>query len=149
MFQQWIKNLQGETGQSSEPDEYWIERLTALLLVEVARADTDIDAEELAAIDRAIKTSCTTIAAEEVENIIAQARKEAESTVSFHEHIREINTGFNRAQKLKLIEQMWRVAYADGDLDKYEEYTIRKMADLLFIDHGEFIRAKLRVTDAH
>ena len=58
-----------------------------------------------------------------------------------------INSGFTREQKLALIEQMWRVAYADGDLDKYEEYTIRKLSDLLYVEHHEFIRAKLRAME--
>lgn len=148
MFQQWLKNFQASAGTASEPDAQWIERLTALLLVEVARADAEVGSDELAAIDKAIKASSSSLSAEEVEQIIATARDDAENTVSFHEHVRQINSGFSRAQKLQLIEQMWRVAYADGDLDKYEEYTIRKMADLLFVEHAEFIRAKLRVLDS-
>ena len=148
MFQQWLQSFQASAGAASEPDAQWVERLTALLLVEVARADAEVDSDELAAIDKAIKASSSTLAAEEVEQIIAAAIADAEHTVSFHDHVRQINSGFSREQKLRLIEQMWRVAYADGDLDKYEEYTIRKMADLLFVEHTEFIRAKLRVLDA-
>lgn len=148
MIQQWIKNLQSAAEKTAEPQAYWIERLTALLLVEVARADSSVDADELAAIDQAIVASCRTIESADVEQIIADARSDAENTISFHDHIREINNGFSREQKLMLIEQMWRVAYADGDLDKYEEYTIRKMADLLFVEHPEFIKAKLRVIES-
>ena len=147
MFQQWIQNLQSQGSQQQAPEAQWLERLTAVLLVEVARADSTIDATELAAIERAIVASSSTIDPSEVAVIIAAARDDAEQAVSFHEHVREINQGFDRSQKLKLIEQMWRVAYADGDLDKYEEYTIRKMADLLFVEHAEFIRAKLKVID--
>jgi len=145
MFQKWLNALQ-EDSNEKEPDQYWVERLTALLLVEIARSDTKIDAVEIAAIERAIKSSCVSIGTGEIEELIATAKQEAESTVSFHEHIRQINKGFNRRQKLLLIEQMWRVAYADDDLDKYEEYTIRKLSDLLHIEHAEFIKAKLRVT---
>ena len=144
MFQQWIKALQADS-DDKEPDRYWVERLTALLLVEIARADSEIDPVEITAIERAIKSCCLSIDADEIEELIATARQDAESTISFHEHIRQINKGFNRKQKLLLIEQMWRVAYADGDLDKYEEYTIRKMSDLLHVEHAEFIKAKLRV----
>ncbi len=147
MFQHWIKNLQNGGGKQTEPDQYWLERLTALLLVEIARADTSIGEPEVDTISRAIKASSKSITELEVDEIVATARLDAESSISFHEHVREINKGFTRGQKLLLIEQMWRVAYADGDLDKYEEYTIRKLADLLFVEHQEFIKAKLRVVE--
>ena len=145
MFQQWLQKLQSGSDSAEKPDAFWIERLTAVLLVEVARADTTIDQAETEAIRQAIVNSSKTIGAEEVEEIIATATVDAESTISFHDHVREINSDFGRERKHKLIEQIGRVAYADGDLDKYEEYTIRKMADLLFIEHEEFIKAKLRV----
>lgn len=147
MFQRWIKKLQLATEPGAAPDNPSLERLTALLLVEVARSDSDVDEAELAAIARAIQGSSPSIEAEEITDIIATARADADLTISFHEHIRQINKEFDRAQKLLLIEQMWRVAYADGDLDKYEEYTIRKMCDLLFVEHQEFIKAKLRILD--
>ena len=148
MFQQWLKNLQS-TGRAEDdkPDQHWVERLTALLLVEISRADTEIDDAELAMIASAIKSSSTSLDTEEIESIIVTAKRDAETTISFRDHVRQINRGFTREQKLALIEQMWRVAYADGDLDKYEEYTIRKLSDLLYVEHHEFIRAKLRAAE--
>ncbi len=53
-----------------------------------------------------------------------------------------INQHCNPQEKFDLVTYMWRIAYADGDLDKYEEYIIRKVADLIHLGHGEFIRAK-------
>jgi len=147
MFQQWFASLQSVASEPKKPDEYWVERLTALLLVEISRADSEIDAVELAAITSAIQSSSPSMHANELSQIISVAMRDAETTLSFREHIRQINKGFTRDQKLSLIEQMWRVAYADGDLDKYEEYTIRKLSDLLYIEHHEFIKAKLRVTE--
>jgi len=147
MFQQWFNKLQSASSGDEKPDQHWVERLTALLLVEISRADSAIDDVELAAIASAIQSSSTSLQSDEIEQIISAAMRDVETTISFREHIRQINSGFTRDQKLSLIEQMWRVAYADADLDKYEEYTIRKLADLLYIEHHEFIRAKLRVTE--
>ena len=45
------------------------------------------------------------------------------------------------------MESLWRVAYADGDLDKYEERLIRQVADLTHVSHKDFIRLKLAVRD--
>ena len=146
MFQQWINNLKTESVAESKPDQHWLERLTALLLLEIARADTTVDEVELKAIERAITASCPSITKDELTEIIATAREDIETTISLHEQVRQINSGFSQEQKFSLIEQMWRVAYADGDLDKYEEYTIRKLSDLIYMDHKDFIQAKLRVT---
>ena len=148
MFQQWLKNLQtAGRPEDDKPDQHWVERLTALLLIEISRADTEVDDAELAMIASAIKSSSTSLDTEEIESIIVTAKRDAETTISFRDHIRQINKGFSREQKLALIEQMWRVAYADGDLDKFEEYTIRKLSDLLYVEHHEFTRAKLRATE--
>ena len=56
-----------------------------------------------------------------------------------------MNKGFSQEQKRKVIEHLWQVAYADGILDKYEEYMVRKIADLIYVSHKDFINAKLRV----
>ena len=147
MFQQLLKSFQSGGSEHTEPDRHALERVAAVLLIEIARADTQVDEVELAAVSRAVENSCYSISADELAEIVTTARQDAESSISFHDHIRQINSGFSRQQKIKLIEQMWRVAYADGDLDKYEEYTIRKLSDLLIVEHQEFICAKLRVLD--
>jgi len=147
MFQQWIKNLNIGTAEETQPDQYWFERVTAMLLLEIARSDTQIDPVELKAIEQAIKDACPSIPPEELEEIVNTARQDVEKSISLHEQIRQINTGFNREQKISLIEHMWRIAYADGDLDKYEEYTIRQLCDLIYVDHKEYIQAKLRIVE--
>ncbi len=147
MFQQWIKNLNIGTAEDAKPDQYWLERVTAMLLLEIARADTEVDPVELKAIENAVTEACPSIPPDELEEIISTARQDVEKSISLHEQVRQINTGFSREQKISLIEHMWRIAYADGDLDKYEEYTIRQLCDLIYVDHKEFIQAKLRIVE--
>jgi uncharacterized tellurite resistance protein B-like protein len=146
MLQQWLKHLQTKDTTQSQSDEFWFERVSALLLAEISRADSEIDDTELVTIAQAIKSSSHSIDSAEIDEIIASAKQDSDNTISFREHVRLINKNCSREQKLSLIEQMWRVAYADGDLDKYEEYTIRKLADLLYVEHQELIKAKLRVS---
>ena len=147
MLQQWINNFKSGALEETQPDQYWLERVTAMLLLEIARADTEIDPAELKAIEQAITNSCPSISTDELEELISVARQDVEKSISLHEQIRQINTGCSREQKISLIEQMWRIAYADGDLDKYEEYTIRQLSDLIHVEHKDFIKAKLRVID--
>ena len=46
---------------------------------------------------------------------------------------------------MKVIEHLWEIAFADSRLDKYEEHMVRKIAGLIYVEHKDFINAKLRV----
>ena len=83
--------------------------------------------------------------AAEVTSLIESAQDKHEMLVSLHEMTNVINTHFTHERKLELILQMWRMAYADRRWDKYEEYLIRKVADLLYVSHKDFIRSKHQV----
>ena len=66
-----------------------------------------------------------------------------EESVSFFEFTSLINDSCSRKEKYDLLVILWKVAYADGQLDKYEEYYIRKIKDLLYLSQSDFIKAKL------
>ena len=65
----------------------------------------------------------------------------------YYDLTRLINNGFSAAQKVKVIELMWEVAYADDKLQKYEEALVRKVADLIYVPHSDFIAAKHRILE--
>lgn len=121
-----------------------VERLTATLLVEIARTDHDIDAKERQAIKAAV-AQASELPESELEALIDEALSEADKAVSLHDHVQLINAHFSKGGKVALVEQMWRVACADGNIDRYEEYTIRKLCDLLYVKHRDFMQAKLKV----
>lgn len=123
-----------------------IERVSAILLVEIARADHEIDSSERAAIELAL-SQAGTLSADELKRVVDDAFNDADGAMSLYEHVQLINDHFDKQSKLALVEQMWRVALADGNIDGYEEYTIRKLCDLLFIKHRDFMQAKLKVID--
>lgn len=144
MFSQWISRITAATPTENGPNVADIERVSAALLVEIARADHQLEDAEIASITDALKQS-SSLPDAEIVSIVSAAVVDADSAISLHEHTRLVNEHFNRAQKVMLIEQMWRVAAADGNVDRYEDYTIRKLGELIYIRHSEFIQAKLRV----
>ena len=146
MISDWIKTLSAARSEDTTDQQADLERLTAQLLVEIAWSDHVIEATEHDAMMNAISES-TSLSAVEIKTILTETIDNLNHTVTLHEHINAINKHFDRAQKTKLVEQMWRVAFADGDLDKYEEHTIRRLCDLLYVRHRDFIQAKLRVQD--
>ena len=117
------------------------ELASAALLIEVARADFDITPEELA---RLIDLLATTfdMSSEDVELVTQQANDQVENAVSLHDFTRVINEHCSHEERNELIGLMWEVAAADGDLSKYEDHLIRRVADLLYVSHQEFIRLK-------
>ena len=116
----------------------------AALLVETARADFHIDPGERAAIHRALAAAYG-LGREEAQELVARAEQAVEEAVSLHDYVRRLNDELSPAAKVEIVEMLWRVAFADGRIDKYEEHVVRKAADLLYVPHRRFIRAKLKV----
>lgn len=114
------------------------------LLVEVAMADGHLDSTERAELQSAIARS-QQMSEADVGQLLERATRQQREATSVYEFTRVINDEFTAAEKFELVQAMWAVAYADGNLDKYEEHTIRKLADLIHLPHSEFIRAKLSV----
>jgi len=149
-FERWMTRLGEALNTDAEPEGEArgdLERVTALLLVEIARSDHDVAPEELATIRAAIAQS-SSLEAAEIDEIVAESTAEADAALSMHGYVARLNEALDKRGKIRLVEQMWHVAFADGDLDRYEEHTIRKLSDLLYLKHRDFMQAKLRVLDA-
>lgn len=114
----------------------------AALLIETARADFTQDGKEEAAL-ALLLTKNLNLKPADVQQLIEQAGSQVDEATSLYEFTREINDHYSAGEKLKLIEMMWKVAYADGRLDKYEEHLIRQVAELTYVPHQDYIRCKL------
>ena len=114
----------------------------AALLIETARADFTQSAEEQAAFEPLLCRALN-LPADEVRALVEQASARVDQSTSLYEFTRVINDHCEPQQKLELIDCMWAVAYADGDLDKYEEHLIRRVAELTYVPHEDYIRSKL------
>ena len=138
-----LRKLFEVPAQESEEDRQQRMRLAAAaLLIETARADFTQEASEQAALEQLLSSSLQLEPAA-VRELLEAASSRLDESTSLYEFTRVINDYYSAAQKLELIGAMWRVAYADGDLDKYEEYLIRQVAELTYVPHGDYIRAKL------
>lgn len=116
----------------------------AALLLEMAHMDDKVTESQQAAILTAVREHFG-LTPEQSEELIECANEEREQATDYYQFTSLINAHFDAGQKETLIEQLWRVAYANDELCKYEEYLVRKVANLLHVPHGVFIAAKLRV----
>jgi len=120
---------------------------SAALLSELLKTDRHIDARETEVLRQVLEKTFQ-LDTQQLDDIIALAEQEATQAVSLYEFTSLVNEAYDYADKVLLIENLWRLALADEHLDKYEEQMIRKTADLLYVSHSDFIRTKLRVRDA-
>jgi uncharacterized tellurite resistance protein B-like protein len=134
-------------GATGGDERHTIETATAALLVETVRLDGEIDAAERAAAHRAVRSKFGLDEAEAA-TLIRLAEEEARDATGYYQFTSLINKQFSAAQKERVIELMWQVAYADADLSANEQHVVRRIADLLHVPHRAYIAAKLRARDA-
>ena len=120
-----------------------IDKTCTALIIEVALADKVFDESEVNLLKEMLLKAYT-LEAEDIQDLIENAEKSVEESTSLYEYTREVNDNFDYESKLNLIDQLWRIAFADGHLDKYEEHVVRKIADLIHISHNDFIHSKLK-----
>lgn len=118
----------------------------AALMVEVVRGDDHFSPVEREAVLDAVQRKFGLDAAESRE-LLALAEAEARDAHDYFQFTTRINASFSDEQKLRLIEELWRVAWADDSLHRHEEHLIRRVADLLHVPHRSYIRAKLKVRE--
>jgi uncharacterized tellurite resistance protein B-like protein len=119
---------------------------TALLLIEVARADYAEDLTEDAVVFASIRQFFE-LSEPETELLIEEAARQANHAVSLQTFTRLLHEQLDADEKLRVIEMLWKVALADRRLDKHEDYVVRKVADLLYVPHRDLIKIRNRVQD--
>ena len=83
-----------------------------------------------------------------VDALVALAEAEMRHATDYYQFTSLINQRFTQAQKERVLELMWRVAYADAVIDDHEQHLLRKIAALLHVADSAYIAAKLRARDA-
>ena len=124
-----------------------IELATAALLVEVMRMDSGADAAERGVVLRAVRGKFG-LSPDEAERLIALAEEEARQANDYWQFTSVVNQRFSYEEKVRVVSLMWEVAHADAALSAYEEHLIRKLSDLLYVSHRDYITAKLAARDA-
>jgi uncharacterized tellurite resistance protein B-like protein len=119
----------------------------AALLVEVLRADYDVGPAERQQVVNSVATLLDLQPAA-TQALVEEAERQIDRSHDLYQFTSQINRSFSEAEKVRLLEALWRVADADSAIHKYEEHLIRRVADLLHVPHAGFIAAKLRATGA-
>ena len=114
----------------------------AALLIEVMKADYELDDREKSELVSLLRTSLQ-IQEADIKELIRLAQEEADQSTSLYDFTRLINDEYRYSQKLQLVQDMWQIAFSDEQVDKYEEHLIRKVSDLIYVSHVDIIKAKI------
>jgi uncharacterized tellurite resistance protein B-like protein len=128
-------------------DDHAIRLATAALLVETFRIDAEIHAPERDAALAAVRSKFG-LPANEAETLIRLAEEEVRQATDYFQFTSLINRRFTPEQKVRVVEAMWRVAWADTELSAHERHLMRKITDLLHVPHGDAVAAQARARQA-
>lgn len=138
-----LKALFEQTPKETEQSRtHRLHLVAAALLIETARADFCHTEAEQHAMENLLSSELG-LDAQQIQQLVLEAQTRVDKATSLYEFTREINESYSVEQKSQLIEAMWKVAYADGNLGKYEEHLIRQVAELTYVGHDNYIRTKM------
>lgn len=123
-----------------------LELATAALLFEVARADYQLEDSEMATL-RDLLQRRFALEGEALDELIRLAREQADASVDHYQFVSLVKDHFGYDQRCELVRMMWSLSLADGEKHYLEEHRIRRLAELLYVSHGDFIRMKLAVQE--
>jgi uncharacterized tellurite resistance protein B-like protein len=115
----------------------------AVLVHEARRADPAEGREESAAGERAL-ADLFALDASQSTGLLSQGREEAAQLTSFYAPVTVIKREYGLEERIRLIEHLWRVSFADGELSLYEDHYVRKIAHLLYVPNTQSMLARNR-----
>ena len=137
----FIKKISDAPQPNEANKQHVIHLAVSVLLVEMMRIDGDVSEEEKVALKKSLSQKFD-VSDEEKDELMQLADQELNSSIDYYQFTSVINQYFTRDEKNKMIEELWRVAFADGQLDSHEEHYIRKINALIHVSHQDFIQAK-------
>ncbi len=141
------QQLAPDASASSATDERRLLLATAALLVETMRIDAVLDERERERVLAALRQHGGLSEVEAIE-LLALADEQSRQANDYFQFTSLVNRHYDAPQKVRVIEMMWQVAYADGEISAHERHLMRRIADLLHIAHGDYVAAQRRAREA-
>ena len=143
LFAQVVETITVKDGTVVAPEqrEHALQLATAVLMIDVARADSVFDESEFDHLLQLTEAHFD-LTPEEAAELVNEAGDRAEDLVSVHEFTHLLHEHLSDDEKASIISMLWRIAYADGRLDKYEDSLVLKISDLLYVSRGLVMRLK-------
>jgi uncharacterized tellurite resistance protein B-like protein len=142
-----IKKIMGD----SPPDESPVKQGDAhvalcVLMIEAAHIDGECSDEEMAHVIATLTDKCG-VSKDDIDELVERAYQQREDSIDLFTFTRYINQNYSKAEKLQVMESVWRVIHMDGRLEGHEDHFAHKLANLLRLTHKELITAKIKARE--
>jgi uncharacterized tellurite resistance protein B-like protein len=141
-LKKFVSELSATPAKAPSADD--ISLAMAALLVETARADFEVRSEEMSELGDLLVQKLG-VSPEDASSLVRRAQDAVERSVSLYEFTRPLHEGLSYSEKEEVVRMLWHVALADRRLDRYEDYLIGKVSQLLYVARGDVIRLKHEV----
>jgi len=141
LFTQVVETISATDMVSADDREAALRLATAVLMIDVARADYVFDESEFDTVLKLIEAHFG-LTAEQAAELVIEAGARAEDLVDIHEFTKQLHDYLTEDEKGQIVALLWQIAYADGRLDKYEDSLVLKISDLLYVSRGRVMRLK-------
>lgn len=138
----WLARLFETHTTPAPPDPHDLHRAAAALLMEVARTDGELKINERTLLINAVRERWQLNEAE-MNDIVDELHQRVDAATDLFEFTLPLRKNWDADTRISLIHDMWALAAADGHADVHEEQLIRRVSELLYVSHSDFIRAKL------
>lgn len=141
-----LDKLAGRTAQPQQhrPHHDPLRLATAAVLLEIAYADGEFSPAEDGNVASFLSQRFG-LGGDDATELIAAAEEIRKKTVDHFALTHYIRKNTPLADRIEIVKTMWRLVYSDGTLTDYEGYLVRKLADLLGLEHHVMIDAKSAV----
>ena len=145
-IQSLLKRHLPSNSEAGQDAERALQVATAALLMEVAAADTEVTAAERQQIKR-IVGEIHAVTPDDAHDICRQAEQQADHVTSLYPFTRLITSECSLEDRIEIVHRLWEITFLDGEVHTHEEHLVRKVADLLYVPHSQFIRGKVKQQD--
>ena len=145
LFKKLLDKISNNSSNAAELDfecfENELNLDISILMIEVSKSDDEFSSQERDKIISLLKQQFN-LDQNQIKILMCLAEEKNDEMISLYEWTSIINEHFEYPERINVIKSLWAVAHADNTIDKYEDYTIRKIADLLYVRHEDFNIAK-------
>jgi uncharacterized tellurite resistance protein B-like protein len=141
LFAQVVETISATETVTAEDREAALRLATAVLMVDVARADYVFEESEF---DRVLSLMEVHfgLSPDQAAELVILAGNEADELVEVHRFTKLLHEQLDEEEKERIVSLLWQIAYADGQLDKYEDSLVLKISDLLYVSRGKVMQLK-------
>ncbi len=146
-IKRFLEKLNPETPVDPAQQKHAIQLAVCVLLVEMGRVDGEMSKQEFAQLMQLIDQQFE-LSEQEKAELAELAQQKLEQATDYYQFTSVLNQHFSQAEKITVIENLWKIAFVDGKIDAHEEHYLRKIHSLLHVTHSQFMQAKHRVEQA-